>query len=241
MLCAPCFARRASCQRRALQRSFVFSVLPVCFLPQSLSDFGLAVCGSLSQCREERRTCSFRHRLFGRSGKSPLPAAYQLSQIFAAFPTLLPKLAKPLTMKEIMMSMYNYAKRSKFESAIKQMQDAEVNGSELYFVLVYLAREHGLHDLAEAMLKNASEDSVHGGMYGAMLGKGKETVDELWKQAVRLYKVEATAQSKLQKMADEMRSAGEPELAKCVEATIEEENEHARRLKAVFDAHGIAY
>ncbi len=137
------------------------------------------------------------------------------------------------------MTMYNYAERSKFADKIRQMENAETKGSELYFVLCWLAREKGLDDLAEAMLKNACEDSLHGGMYGAMLGKGKESEDELWKQAVRMYKLEASAQDGLQKIADEMRAAGEEELAGCVEATIEEENEHARRLKAVFDAHGI--
>lgn len=138
------------------------------------------------------------------------------------------------------MTMHNYAQHSKFADKIRQMQAAETNGSELYFVLVYLAREKGLHDLADAMLKNACEDSQHGGMYGAMLGKGKESEEELWRQAVRLYKLEASAQDSLRKLADEIREGGEPDLADCVESTIAEENEHAQRLKAVFDAHGIA-
>lgn len=138
------------------------------------------------------------------------------------------------------MTMHNYAQHSKYADKIRQMQAAETNGSELYFVLVYLAREKGLHDLADAMLKNACEDSQHGGMYGAMLGKGKESEEELWRQAVRLYKLEASAQDSLRKLADEIREGGEPDLADCVESTIAEENEHARRLKAVFDAHGIA-
>ncbi|WP_297670097.1 hypothetical protein [uncultured Desulfovibrio sp.] len=138
------------------------------------------------------------------------------------------------------MTMHNYAQHSKFADKIRQMQAAETNGSELYFVLIYLAREKGLHDLADAMLKNACEDSLHGGMYGAMLGKGKESEEELWKQAVRLYRLEASAEGSLRKLADEIRAAGEPELADCVESTIAEENEHAQRLKAVFDARGIA-
>lgn len=138
------------------------------------------------------------------------------------------------------MTMHNYAQHSKYADKIRQMQTAEINGSELYFVLVYLAREKGLNDLADAMLKNACEDALHGGMYGAMLGKGKESEEELWRQAVRLYKLEASAQDSLRKLADEIRGGGEPELADRVESTIAEENEHAQRLKAVFDAHGIA-
>lgn len=139
------------------------------------------------------------------------------------------------------MTMFNYAQQSKFADKIKQMHGAEINGSELYFVLIYLAREKGLHDLAEAMLQNACEDALHGGMYGAMLGKGKEQEDELWQQVVRLYKLEAAAQDKLHMLADEIRAAGEGALADCVESTIAEENTHAQRLKDVFEKHGIAY
>ncbi len=138
-----------------------------------------------------------------------------------------------------MATMHNYAGRSRFADTIRRMQAGETRGSELYFVLIYLAREKGLDDLAEAMLKNACEDSLHGGMYGAMLGQGKEADAEFWKQVVGLYRLEANAEAGLRKMAGEMRAAGEEELAACVESTIEEENEHARRLKAVFEAHGI--
>ncbi len=138
-----------------------------------------------------------------------------------------------------MATMFNYAEHSRFADEIRRMQAGETRGSELYFVLIYLAREKGLDDLADAMLKNAMEDSLHGGMYGAMLGKGKESDGEFWKQVVALYRLEANAQDGLRKMADEMRAAGEEALAACVESTIEEENEHARRLKAVFDARGI--
>ncbi|MBQ9407618.1 MAG: hypothetical protein IJU37_12890 [Desulfovibrio sp.] len=139
------------------------------------------------------------------------------------------------------MTMHNYAEKSKFADKIRQMHAAETNGSELYFVLIYLAREKGLHDLADAMLKNACEDALHGGMYGAMLGKGKESEEELWAQAVRMYRLEASANGHLRSLADEIRAAGEPALADCVESTIAEEDEHAERMKAVFEAHGIAY
>ena len=140
-----------------------------------------------------------------------------------------------------MPTMHNYAEHSRFAEKIRQMHTGETRGSELYFVLIYLAREKGLDDLADAMLKNACEDSVHGGMYGAMLGQGKESDAEFWKQVVGLYRLEANAEHGLRKMADEIRAGGEEELAACVESTIAEENEHARRLKEVFDAHGIDY
>ena len=139
------------------------------------------------------------------------------------------------------MTMHNYVENSKFGDLIKKMRDGEVNGSGLYFVLIYLAREKGYDDLAEAMLKNACEDSVHGGMYGAMLGKGHVDDETFWRQVVNLYKLEASANESLAKMADEVRAAGEDRLADCIAATIPEENEHAARLARVFEARGLAY
>ena len=41
------------------------------------------------------------------------------------------------------MIMHNYAENSKFGDLIKKMRDGEVNGSGLYFVLIYLTREKG--------------------------------------------------------------------------------------------------
>ena len=91
------------------------------------------------------------------------------------------------------------------------------------------------------MLKNACEDAMHGGMYGAMLGKGHVDDGEFWRQVVKLYKLEASANESLGKLADEIRAAGEERLADCVASTIPEELEHAARLAKVFEARGIAY
>lgn len=139
------------------------------------------------------------------------------------------------------MTMFNYAQNSKFAQKIKTMHGAEVNGSELYFVLAYLAEEKGLHDLADVLVQNACEDALHGGMYGAMLGKGKNDDAEFLDQVVRLYKLEARANESLAELVAEIRAGGEDALADCVEATIAEENTHADRLKEVFAAHNIDY
>ncbi len=139
------------------------------------------------------------------------------------------------------MTMYNYAENSQFADFIKKMHEGERNGSELYFVLIYLAREKGYDDLAEVMLRNACEDAMHGGMYGVMLGRGNVDDEKFWRQVVNLYKLEASAQESLGKIVDEVRAAGEDRLADCIAGTIPEENEHAVRLAKVFEARGITY
>lgn len=139
------------------------------------------------------------------------------------------------------MTMHDYAKKSQFKDMIQAMCNGEVNGSDMYYVYAYLAKEKGYDDVYEAIMANAAEDAYHGGRYGAMLGKEKEQEEEFWKALVGFYKLEAGAETKLQKMADQAREAGEEALAREIEASIEEENEHTRRLAKVFDAHGIKY
>ncbi|MCR5757450.1 MAG: hypothetical protein K6F95_06055 [Selenomonas sp.] len=139
------------------------------------------------------------------------------------------------------MTMFDYAQDSKFVEIIKQMQQAETGGSTLYYTMAFLAKEKGYDDLYEAIVQNAVEDSLHGGMYNAMLGKGKEDEEAFWKMVVGLYQAEKGAEGKLRSLADTVRQGGEEQLAACIEGTIEEENEHARRLEKVFQAHGIAY
>ena len=53
------------------------------------------------------------------------------------------------------------------------------------------------------------------------------------------YRLEAGAETQLKEICAKVRGAGEEALAEEIEKSIEEENEHARRLERVFDAHGI--
>jgi ferritin-like metal-binding protein YciE len=55
------------------------------------------------------------------------------------------------------------------------------------------------------------------------------------------YRLEAGAEAQLKAIIAKVRAAGENELADEIAKSIEEENEHARRLERVFDAHGISW
>ncbi|MCD2435029.1 hypothetical protein LQE88_03340 [Acidaminococcus sp. NSJ-142] len=133
------------------------------------------------------------------------------------------------------------AKGTAIEELIKTLHGAEVNGANAYYVLAAQAKSYGLEDLAEAMLANAAEDAFHGGKYGALLNPGAEGEAALWKRAVGFYQAEAGARTKLLELAQQVRDAGLPEIADEIAATIPEEDEHARRLAKVFEAHGISY
>ena len=124
------------------------------------------------------------------------------------------------------MAFYGSAKGASFEDQIRMLHTAEVKGSEEYYVLIAQAREHGLNDLADAMQANANEDAAHGGRYASMLGEGVSAEDAIWDRARAFWQAEASARPALQSIAD------------AIEDTIPEEEGHAKRLEAVFKAHG---
>ena len=132
------------------------------------------------------------------------------------------------------MAFYGSAKGASFEDQIRMLHTAEVKGSEEYYVLIAQAREHGLNDLADAMQANANEDAAHGGRYASMLGEGVSAEDAIWDRARAFWQ----AGPALQSIADKVRAAGRDDIADAIEDTIPEEEGHAKRLEAVFKAHG---
>lgn len=136
------------------------------------------------------------------------------------------------------MAIFESAKGASFEDVIRMLRRAEVTGSEEYYVLAAEARDLGLDDLADAMTANANEDAVHGGRYGAMLGEGVSAEEALWERARAMWKAEAGARPALLGIADKVRAAGSDAVADAIEDTIPEEERHAKRLEAVFAAHG---
>ena len=136
------------------------------------------------------------------------------------------------------MAFYGSAKGASFEDQIRLLHTAEVKGSEEYYVLIAQAREHGLNDLADAMQANANEDAAHGGRYASMLGEGVSAEDAIWDRARAFWQAEASARPALQSIADKVRAAGCDDIADAIEDTIPEEEGHAKRLEAVFKAHG---
>ncbi len=142
------------------------------------------------------------------------------------------------------MSMYGYADKSSCKDMIEMLYQAEVNGpngSNMYYVLAYLAKEKGYDDVYDVLMANAAEDAFHGGRYGAMLGKGASDEAGFWKLLVNFYQCEAGGGSLLKTLAEKARATGEEALAVEIEASIEEEEHHAQRLANVLAAHGIAF
>lgn len=61
------------------------------------------------------------------------------------------------------MSLNGIAKGTELESLMKNMMQAEANGTMMYYALAQLAREQGLDDVAEGFITAANEEAVHAG------------------------------------------------------------------------------
>lgn len=140
------------------------------------------------------------------------------------------------------MNLHGIAKGKSFEKIIEMLKNAELNGANQYFTMYFLAKELGFNEIAEAIYKNAAEDAAHGGVYSHLLGEGPATKEDFIKMVINFYKAEASADTILAKLANEVRESNEEgadRIAELIEHSIPEELEHARRLEAALKLSGV--
>lgn len=140
------------------------------------------------------------------------------------------------------MNLHGIAKGKSFEKTIEMLKNAEFNGANQYFTMYFLAKELGFNEIAEAIYKNAAEDAAHGGVYSHLLGEGPATKEDFIKMVINFYKAEASADTILAKLANEVRESNEEgadRIAELIEHSIPEELEHARRLEAALKLSGV--
>ena len=140
------------------------------------------------------------------------------------------------------MNLHGIAKGKSFEKTIEMLKNAELNGANQYFTMYFLAKELGFNEIAEAIYKNAAEDAAHGGVYSHLLGEGPATKEDFIKMVIHFYKAEASADTILAKLANEVRESNEEgadRIAELIEHSIPEELEHARRLESALTSSGV--
>lgn len=140
------------------------------------------------------------------------------------------------------MNLHGIAKGKSFEKTIEMLKNAELNGANQYFTMYFLAKELGFNEIAEAIYKNAAEDAAHGGVYSHLLGEGPATKEDFIKMVINFYKAEASADTILAKLANEVRESNEEgadRIAELIEHSIPEELEHARRLESALTSSGV--
>lgn len=130
------------------------------------------------------------------------------------------------------MSIYGVTKGTKFEEQIDKNGKGEEQGAGMYAGLAYLAKERGLDELSEILLKIASDEMRHAGIYAVLNGHTNEDILEFLK---KIAPVESNAFENLNQFASQMRGVGLEDAAKQIEAIALDERRHGELLTKIVD------
>ena len=130
-----------------------------------------------------------------------------------------------------MESLHGLTKGTELEPMIKQIMQAEANGTMMYYALARLAKEQGLDDVAEIFIESANQEAVHAGFYATLNGKYPQ---DFWKLAETVMKAEYAGEDQVKAMAQKVRAAGFAEAADQMEIFAKQEGHHGEVIKELL-------
>lgn len=67
------------------------------------------------------------------------------------------------------MSIYGQTKGTELEKVVKNIMQAEANGTMMYYALARMAKEQGYDDLVDIFIEAANQEAVHAGFYATLM------------------------------------------------------------------------
>ncbi|WP_298836990.1 ferritin family protein [Clostridium sp.] len=125
------------------------------------------------------------------------------------------------------MSIYGVTKGTKFEGQIDKNGKGEEKGAGMYAGLAYLAKERGLDEISEILLKIAADEMRHAGIYAVLNGHTNEDILGFLK---KIAPAESNAFESLNQFASQMRGIGLEDAAKQIDVIAEDERRHGELL-----------
>lgn len=130
-----------------------------------------------------------------------------------------------------MESLHGLTQGTELEPMIKQVMQAEANGTMMYYALARLAKEQGLEEVAEKMIESANQEAVHAGFYATLNGKYPQ---DFWKLAETVMKAEYSGKDQVIAMAQKVRAAGFAKAADEMEIFAKQEYHHGEVLEEIL-------
>ncbi|MBU3156633.1 rubrerythrin [Clostridium estertheticum] len=130
------------------------------------------------------------------------------------------------------MSIYGVTKGTKFEEQVDKNGKGEEQGASMYAGLAFLAKERGLDEISEILLKIATDEMCHAGIYEVLNGHTNQDIFELLK---KIAPAESNAFEGLNQFAGKVRGIGLEDAAKQIEAIALDERRHGELLKNIVD------
>lgn len=132
------------------------------------------------------------------------------------------------------MSIYGLTKGTELEPLIKNVMQAEANGTMMYYALARLAAEQGLDDVAKIFIESANQEAVHAGFYAILNGKYPQN---FWKLAEKVMKAEYSGEKQVKNLAEKVRAAGFNAAADQMEIFAAQEKHHGEVIKEIFEKY----
>ena len=121
------------------------------------------------------------------------------------------------------MSIYGQTKGTELEKVVKNIMQAEANGTMMYYALARMAKEQGYDDLVDIFIEAANQEAVHAGFYATLNGKYPQ---DFWGLVRTLQKAETNGEGQVRDIADQVRAAGFNEAADEMEVFARQEGHH---------------
>ncbi len=122
-----------------------------------------------------------------------------------------------------MESLHGLTKGTELEPMIKAVMQAEANGTMMYYALARLAKEQGMDDVAETLIRSANQEAVHAGFYSVLNGKYPK---DFWALLETVKKAEIAGEAQVKEMAEKVRAAGFAAAADEMEIFAKQEGHH---------------
>ncbi|MGV8980075.1 ferritin family protein [Clostridium sp.] len=129
------------------------------------------------------------------------------------------------------MSVYGVTKGTKFEEQIDRNGKGEEQGAGMYAGLAYLAKERGLDEISEVLLKISLDEARHAGLYAVLNGHTNEDIFEVIKKYAP---GEKKAFEMLNQFASQIRDLGLDEAANHIENIASDELRHSELLSELI-------
>ena len=121
------------------------------------------------------------------------------------------------------MSIFGVTKGTELEKEIDKMWKGEAQGAAMYAGLALLAKERGLEEVSEKLIKVSADEARHAGLYAVLNGHVNGDIFE--------EPIESNGVEKLQQFAERVRKLGMKEAADHIESAALDEGRHGEILK----------
>jgi Rubrerythrin len=126
------------------------------------------------------------------------------------------------------MSILGVTKGTELEKDIDKLWKAEEQGAGMYAALACLAKERGLEEVSESLMRVAADEACHAGLYAVLNGHTNEAIFDVLK---KMGPLETSGVEKLQQFAGRVRELGLKEAAEQIESVALDEGRHGEILK----------